>query len=70
MRNHLPARVVSIAPEGPVDRVTLDCGFTLTAVITRQAREEMSLRPGTQLFAAVKATSIHVVARPPRDHGD
>lgn len=66
-RNHLPARVVSIAHEGAIDRVTLDCGFTLTAVITRQAREEMSLRPGSQLFAAIKATSIHIVARTPRE---
>lgn len=67
-RNHVPARVVSILPEGPIERVTLDCGFPLAAVITRQAREEMSLRPGSQVFVAIKATSIHIVAR--TVHGD
>lgn len=66
-RNHLPARVVSIVPEGVGERISLDCGFPLAALVTRQAREEMGLRPGSQLFAAIKATSIHVVARASRD---
>jgi molybdate transport system ATP-binding protein len=62
-RNHLPARVVAIAPEGPIDRVTLDCGFPLDALITRRSREELALAPGAQVTAAVKATSIHLVPR-------
>lgn len=62
-RNHLPARVVAIAPEGPVDRVALDCGFPLDALITRRSREEMELAPGAAVVAAIKATSMHVVPR-------
>jgi molybdopterin-binding protein len=62
-RNHLPALVVSIAHEGPIDRVTLDCGFGLDAVITRRSREELHLAPGAQVTAAIKATSIHLVPR-------
>jgi molybdate transport system ATP-binding protein len=62
-RNHLAARVVSIASEGPIDRVTLDCGFPLDALITRRSREELNLAPGAQVTAAVKATSIHLVPR-------
>ncbi|HET6958673.1 MAG TPA: ABC transporter ATP-binding protein [Vicinamibacterales bacterium] len=62
-RNHLPALVVSIAHEGPIDRVTLDCGFGLDAVITRRSREELNLAPGAQVTAAIKATSIHLVPR-------
>ena len=45
-RNHLAARVVSIASEGPIDRVTLDCGFALDALITRRSRDELHLTPG------------------------
>ena len=60
-RNHLAARVVAIASEGPIDRVTLDCGFPLDALITRRSREELELAPGAQVTAAVKATSIHLV---------
>jgi molybdate transport system ATP-binding protein len=62
-RNHLAAQVVAIASEGPIDRVTLDCGFALDALITRRSREELGLAPGAQVTAAVKATSIHLVPR-------
>jgi molybdate transport system ATP-binding protein len=62
-RNHLAARVVAIAAEGPVDRVTLDCGFALDALITRRSREELRLAPGVRVTAAVKATSVHLVPR-------
>ena len=62
-RNHLPARVVAIAHEGPIDRVTLDCGFKLDALITRQSREELELAPGAEMIAAIKATSVHLVPR-------
>jgi molybdate transport system ATP-binding protein len=62
-RNHLPARVKAIASEGPIERVSLDCGFTLDALITRRSREELNLVPGAQVTAAIKATSIHLVAR-------
>src|SRR5207237_2766538 len=62
-RNHLAARVVAIASEGPIDRVTLDCGFAIDALITRRSREEMQLSIGARVTAAVKATAIHLVPR-------
>jgi molybdate transport system ATP-binding protein len=62
-RNHLAARVVSITPEGPIDRVALDCGFALDALITRRSRDELRLAPGDHVTAAIKAMSIHLVPR-------
>src|ERR1017187_9940361 len=62
-RNRLAARIVSVIPEGPLARVTLDCGFRLTAIVTRQSEEEMRLREGEQVTAVVKATSIGIVPR-------
>ena len=62
-RNHLTARVVGIASEGPIDRVTLDCGFPLDALITRRSREELHLAAGAHVTAAIKATSVHLVPR-------
>jgi len=62
-RNHLAGRIVGIAPEGPVDRVTVDCGFAIDALITRRSREELQLSPGARVTAAVKATAIHLVPR-------
>jgi molybdate transport system ATP-binding protein len=62
-RNHLPSRIVSVTREGPLARVVVDCGFRLTAIVTRQAEEELRLREGEQVVAVVKATSIRIVPR-------
>jgi molybdate transport system ATP-binding protein len=62
-RNHLAARVVATIAEGPIERISLDCGFPLDALITRRSREELNLRSGDRVTAAIKATSIHLVPR-------
>ena len=62
-RNHLAARVTAVASEGPIERVSLDCGFPLDALITRRSRDELNLVAGSAVTAAIKATSIHLVAR-------
>ena len=49
--------------EGPLARVVVDCGFRLTAIVTRQAEEELRLHEGEQVVAVVKATSIRIVPR-------
>jgi molybdate transport system ATP-binding protein len=65
-RNQLTARVTDIRHEGAVVRVTLDCGFPLSALITRPACDEMRLAPGSAVTAVVKATAIHLI---PRENG-
>ena len=62
-RNHLTGRVIAIEAEGAVDRVRLDCGFELVALITHEAREQLGLTGGSAVSASIKATSIHVVPR-------
>jgi molybdopterin-binding protein len=62
-RNHLTGRVIAIEAEGAVDRVRLDCGFDLVALITHEAREQLGLTGGSTVSASIKATSIHVVPR-------
>jgi molybdate transport system ATP-binding protein len=52
-----------MAAEGPIDRVTLDCGFAIDALITRRSREELQLEPGAEVTVAIKATAIHLVPR-------
>jgi len=62
-RNHLPAVVRSVAREGPHMRIELDCGFVLTALLTKQACEELVLQPGCKVVALVKAPHIHLIPR-------
>lgn len=63
VRNHLPARVCWLSPEGALIRVGLDCGFDLTALITRAACEELQVQPGAELTALVKAPAVHLLPR-------
>jgi ABC-type molybdate transport system ATPase subunit len=43
-RNRLPGIVRSLTHEGPMLRIEIDCGFALTALLTRQACEELALK--------------------------
>jgi molybdopterin-binding protein len=60
-RNHFAGTIESIEADGPVERITVDCGFRLVAIITRSAREEMGLGVGAPVTSSVKATAVHVV---------
>jgi molybdopterin-binding protein len=62
-RNTLAARVVWLRPEGALVRVGLDCGFALTALVTRPSVEELSIAVGSGLLAAIKAPAIHLIPR-------
>jgi len=62
-RNHLSSTVRSITREGTLMRVELDCGFRLAALLTRQACEELALKPGDRVVALVKAPNIHLIPR-------
>lgn len=60
-QNRLGGRITSVQPEGPVYRVTIDCGFPLAAVVTRPTIEHLGLKEGEQVTAAVKAPSVHLI---------
>ena len=62
-RNRLPAIVKSLIREGPMWRIDLDCGFALTALLTRQACEELALQENDRVLAMIKATNIHLISR-------
>ena len=62
-RNHLRGSVTAVAREGPVARVELECGIPLVALVTTQSAAELGLEAGQMVYAAVKATAIHVVER-------
>jgi molybdate transport system ATP-binding protein len=64
-RNELPATVTSAVSEGPLVRVTLDCGFRLVALVTRESAARLGLTPGAAAGALVKAPSVRLVSRAP-----
>ncbi len=62
-RNRLTGSIVAIDREGPLMRITLDCGFPLRALVTKQACQEMQLCEGEMVTALVKAPAIHLIPR-------
>jgi molybdopterin-binding protein len=60
-RNRFTGTVRSVEVDGVMALVELEAGpFLVTAAITRDAVEEMGIRPGVVATAAVKATSVMI----------
>jgi molybdopterin-binding protein len=55
--------VAGARDEGSIVRVSLDCGFPLSALLTRPAFDELQLTGGAVVSASVKATAIHLIPR-------
>ena len=62
-RNALPAVVRALAPEGPMVRIDLDCGFPLAALLTSQACAELELKEHDRVLALIKAPQLHLIPR-------
>jgi len=62
-RNVFRGTVERIIPFGAFYKVRMDCGFPLTAYVTRNAIDDLSLREGIAVTASFKATAIHVIRR-------
>jgi molybdopterin-binding protein len=61
-RNRFPGVVRSVEVDGVLGVVEIEAGpHRITAVITREAIEELGLEPGVEATAVVKATSVMVV---------
>ena len=63
-QNRLPGRVASRRDEGPLVRVTVECGVRLVALVTRQSAERLALLPGRRVVASFKAQAVRIVPRP------
>ena len=62
-RNLFAGEVTRVLSTGPLSRVEVDCGFPLVALVTRKSAEELGLEPGKKVYAAFKATGVHVIKR-------
>jgi molybdopterin-binding protein len=65
-QNQWHARIASIVSDAGVLRVTLDCGFPLTALVTRTAGDGLGLRENAHVWAVVKATAVTALPRAAR----
>jgi molybdate transport system ATP-binding protein len=47
--------------QGSLVRVSIDCGTTLVASITRASATDMELAEGTAVLATFKASAVHLI---------
>lgn len=60
-RNALAGRIVSVAADGVLARVTLAIGTTtLVAIVTQASATDLALTSGEPVTAMIKATSVHL----------
>ena len=64
-RNHIHGTITRVTLLGYQARINIDCGFPLTALITKQSLEDMGLAAGQEISATFKAHAVHVIARAP-----
>jgi len=62
-QNRLAGAIAARRDEGPLVRVTVDCGVRLVALVTRASADRLGLAPGGMVFAVVKAPSVRIVPR-------
>ncbi len=63
VRNAYPGRIVEVSSMGPFLKLQLDCGFPLTAYVTRDSFAHLALCEGKGIYASFKATSVHLIRR-------
>ncbi len=64
-RNQVQGVVRQLTMSGAGVHVHVDCGFPLTASITRPSMEELGLEAGTKITASFKATAVHLIPQRP-----
>lgn len=58
VRNWFKVEIREIRPFDRMVLVLMDCGFRLKALVSRTSVEELGLRPGTEIWAGIKATAL------------
>ncbi|HEY4696228.1 MAG TPA: ABC transporter ATP-binding protein [Candidatus Hydromicrobium sp.] len=61
--NLFKGNIIEIKDIGIFKRVEIDCGFALSSFVTQDSISRLNLSVGRKIFAAVKASSIHMFKR-------
>jgi tungstate transport system ATP-binding protein len=59
--NILPGTVTSIVPRGPFSRVTVDCGFALSSILSWKVVDDLGIQEGSPVVVSFTVESVHTV---------
>ncbi len=60
-RNMLKGKITEISDRGTIVKLKVDVGRELAAIITKRSFLDMKLKIGSEVYAAFKASSVHVI---------
>jgi molybdopterin-binding protein len=63
-RNRLQGTVLSVKKDGVMAQIDMACGpYRIVSLMSREAAEELGLKPGAQATAVVKSTTVIIETR-------
>jgi tungstate transport system ATP-binding protein len=62
-RNIFSGRITHVYSMGPFLKLTLDCGFGLVSLMTRESFSEMGLKEGDTVCASFKPAAVHLMPK-------
>jgi molybdate/tungstate transport system ATP-binding protein len=62
-RNIFNGNVKQIIPLGPIYKIKIDCGFSLSAFITKRSSDLLNLSRGKEISALFKASNVYVIGK-------
>ncbi len=62
-RNTFNGTIRQVLDFGPINKVIVDCGFTLSAYVTNTSTETLGLEKGIEVGVAFKAVGVYVISK-------
>jgi tungstate transport system ATP-binding protein len=59
--NRLPGRVAAVTPQGPLSKVTVDCGVRIVAAVSGHVARELHLAPGCEVTVTLRPSDLYVI---------
>jgi len=61
--NAIAGTVTCVLDQGSTLKADLDCGFPLTALVTRRAARELPLRAGVRVGVSFEPEAVHLISK-------
>jgi molybdopterin-binding protein len=63
-RNRMPGTILAVHKDGVMAQIEMACGpYRIVSLMSREAAEELHLKPGDQAAAVVKSTTVIIETR-------
>lgn len=62
-RNNIQGTISRMLPQGALIKIVVDCGYPVTALITRRSAQDLDLQISSQVCVRFKASTIHLIPR-------